>query len=168
MASAAATAKPQAATTEPVKPKKHGVPGVDCDICSDCRCCDCECEVCTHARRKVAGLVCEDCDKDCGFSQCDDCCEKEEDERARAEDERARAEDEPPVCYDCNQEWCNGGLFCPANQLDTVNPLEAAYDMVDDEDREMHEMMKEQREEEDRRFRVQMARYAASRATAGK
>ena len=91
------------------------------------------------------------------MDQCDDCYDREE-------EEKARAEDEPPVCMDCNRDWCDGGLYCPANQQDTVNPLEAAYGMVDDEDREMHEMMMEQREEEDRRFRAQMARYAATKS----
>jgi len=138
----------------------HGVCGRTCTSCPDCRICDCPCDVCTHARRREAGLVCTECDKDCGFSQCDDCYDKEE-------DDRARAEDEPPVCYDCNQEWCPGGCFCPAN-----HPPDD-----DSDDEEMHRMMEEEREEEDRRFsrtavrlsapafRAQMARYRASKPT---
>jgi hypothetical protein len=138
---------------------QHGIPGTTCKECTKCQICDCECKTCTHARRKAAGLVCLDCNKDCGFAQCDDCYEREE-------DEKARAEDEPPVCYDCKQEWCDGGPWCPANGPETVNPLEAAYGMVDDEDLEMHYMMEEQREEEDRRFRAQMARHAAAKRPA--
>lgn len=153
MASAAAS------VAQTTTPPKHGVPGATCKECTKCQICDCECKTCTHERRKAAGLVCLDCNKDCGMDQCDDCYEREE-------DERARAEDEPPVCYDCNQEWCDGGPWCPANGPETVNPLEAAYGMVDDEDREMHEMMMEQRDEEDRRFRIQMARYAAAKRPA--
>jgi hypothetical protein len=137
--------------------KPHATPGSTCSSCTNCKICDCECKTCIHARRKAAGLICLDCDKDCGMDQCDDCYEREE-------EEKARAEDEPPVCYDCNEEWCLGGSWCPANGPETVNPLEAAYGMVDDEDREMHEMMMEQREEEDRRFRAQMARYAATKS----
>lgn len=75
------------------------------------------------------------------------------------EDELARMRDEPPVCYDCGQEWCTGSVFCPANCHDDCST-----------DSEMEEMMREEREEEDRRFRAQIARRsaaAAKPATAG-
>ena len=78
------------------------------------------------------------------------------------EEELARMRDEPPVCYDCGQEWCTGSVFCPASGPETVNPLEAAYGMVDDEDLEMHYMMEEQRDEEEREYRSQMAARAAA------
>jgi hypothetical protein len=122
---------------------QHGVHGCTCVSCITPRICDCPCDVCTHARRTAAGLVCTDCNKDCGFSQCDDCYEREE-------DERARAEDEPPVCPDCGEEWCLGGPWCKANPPDD-----------DSDDEEMRMMMEEEREEENRRFRRQMARYRA-------
>jgi hypothetical protein len=38
--------------------------------------------------------------------------------------------------------------WCPANESDTVNPLETAYGMVDDENLEMHYAQQEEREEE--------------------
>ena len=69
------------------------------------------------------------------------------------EDELARMRDEPPVCYDCGQEWCTGSVFCPANCHDDCST-----------DSEMEEMMREEREEGDRRFRVQMARRSAAAA----
>ena len=118
-----------------------------CTSCPNCKICDCECKVCIHERRKAAGLICLDCGKDCGDIQCHDCYMQEE-------EEKDRAEEEGPICMDCDQEWCHGGVFCPANGREKVNPLEAAYGMVDDEDREMYEMMKEEREEENRRFRA--------------
>jgi hypothetical protein len=126
---------------------KHGVPGVTCTSCTECRICDCECQVCTHARRREAGLVCADCNKDCGFSQCDDCYDKEQEERDRAEEES--------WCDGCGEQWCLGGTWCDGNR-----PPDD-----DSDDEEMRMMMEEQREEEDRRFRAQMARYHASKPT---
>jgi hypothetical protein len=93
------------------------------------------------------------------MTQCDDCYDREE-------EDKARAEEEGPICLDCGEEWCLGGVYCDAHGPETVNPLEAAYGMVDDEDLEMHYQMQEQREEEDRRFRVQMARSATSSGAA--
>jgi hypothetical protein len=51
--------------------------------------------------------------------------------------------------------------WCPANERDTVNPLETAYGMVDDENLEMHYAQQEEREAEERAYRAQMARASA-------
>ncbi len=124
----------------------HGHTGTACTSCTNCRTCDCPCNVCTHARRYAAGLICKDCGKDCGFEQCIEC-------EDAMEDELARMRDEPPVCYDCGQEWCTGSVFCPANCHDDCST-----------DSEMEEMMREEREEEDRHFRAQIARRSAAAA----
>jgi hypothetical protein len=95
--------------------EKHGVAGKTCASCPDCRICDCACNVCVLARKAVAGQICERCGEICGDYLCYDCYLKQE-------EEDDRAAEEGPICLDCNQEWCPGGVFCPAASRDSGTP----------------------------------------------
>ena len=137
----------------------HGHTGTACADCTNTRICDCGCNVCVLARRRSAGHICLECDEICGSTKCADCatppcryCGDRGCDGGMYCDAADYDESEIP-CYDCNRVGCNGGLWCPANERDDCST-----------DSEMEEMMREEREEEDRRFRAQIARRSAAAA----
>ena len=153
MAAAAATATATATEVE-----THGHTGTACASCTDTRTCDCGCNVCVLARRRTAGHICLKCDEICGSTECEQCAAGPCTDCGRWSCDYyncpADDHDESEIpCYDCNRVGCNGGLWCPANERDDCST-----------DSEMEEMMQEEREAEDRRFRAQIARRSAAAA----
>lgn len=149
----------------------HGHTGAPCASCPNTQTCDCSCNVCVLARRRVAGHICLECDEICGSTKCEDCdaepcsdCGRKGCDGFVCPAADYNEWDDP--CYDCKQIGCPGNDWCPANQRDTVNPLETAYGMVDDENLEMHYAQQEEREEEERRFSRTAVRLSASASQA--
>ena len=130
---------------------------VACASCTNTQTCDCACNVCVLARRRVAGQICLECGEICGSTKCEDCDRKPCSDCGRKScdwyncpaDNEHDSSDDP--CYDCKRPGSDGGMWCPANQRDDGSI-----------DSEMEEMMRDQREEEDRRFRAQMSRRVAA------
>ena len=140
--------------------ERHGHTGAPCASCTNTQTCDCPCNVCVLARRRVAGHICLKCDEICGSTECEYCAAGPCTDCGRWSCDgfvcpAADHDDSDDPCYDCKQIGCDGGMWCPANNRDDCST-----------DSEMEEMMQEQREEEDRRFRVQMARHRAATAAA--
>lgn len=132
-----------------------------CADCTNTRICDCPCNVCVLARRRVAGHICLECGEICGSTKCEGCnvepchnCGRKDCiwYACPADDD----DDSEYPCLDCKQLGCPGDDLCPANARDDGST-----------DSEMEEMMQEEREEEDRRFRAQMARHAANAGAGG-
>lgn len=141
-----------------VAQQSHGHTGAPCDSCPNTQICDCPCNVCVLARRRVAGHICLDCGEICGCTKCEDCDMEPCRDCGRKECDGfvcpAADYDESEIpCYDCNQIGCNGGMWCPANDRDDGST-----------DSEMEEMMRDEREADARRFRAQMARYSTAAA----
>lgn len=137
----------------------HGHTSATCVSCTNTQTCDCPCNVCVLARRKAAGHICERCDEICGSTECEYCaagpctdCGRWSCNWYNCPADDYNEWDDP--CSDCKLVGCPGNEWCPANNRDDCST-----------DSEMEEMMQEQREEEDRRFRAQMARYHASKPT---